>query len=232
MNELPGTTRGRIFSAIFLLVPLVALVAAIRRRRVMMVVLCTSGLLIPFELISSGVPIVPGAARYALFMVPAVAGAVGWALGRWRVIAAIAVVVVCYWTTSALWRATAGLSAIKHADFGGSTAQLAAYLEHHGRSAIWADYWESYLLSAATQERIKAAALGPAAVRRYPSYEQAAMKPSHTTVVVFVGKANDVALAALPGLPAHERVVQGPFAIWTFMRRFDPSPTLTAVVGP
>jgi hypothetical protein len=232
MNDLPGTTRGHIFAALFLLVPLTGLVAAIRRRRTAMVVLCTSALIVPFDLIASGVMLVPGAARYAVFMVPAVAGALGWALGRWRVIAAIAVACVFSWTTSVLWRATAGLSAAEHADFGASTAQLASYLERHGRSAVWADYWESYLLSAATGERIKAAALGPVLVRRSPSYERAAMEPKRTTIVVFAGKANDLALATLPGLPAHERVVLGPFAIWTLAHRFDPSTYLGAIVGP
>jgi hypothetical protein len=58
------------------------------------------------------------------------------------------------------------------------------------------------------------------------------MEPKRTTIVVFAGKANDLALATLPGLPAHERVVLGPFAIWTLAHRFDPSTYLGAIVGP
>ena len=172
--------------------------------------LCLSALLVPLVVAISRVLMVPAAGRYATFTPPAVAGVLGWAMSRHRALAALSVAVISLWTVTTIWRTTNGLHPIADPTFGTEVKQLGNGLEHDGRSSLWADYWISYLLSAATQERVTAAALAPPVYRRERSYELAALRPRQTTVVLFAGRDNDRILGRQPGLPPFRRTLLVP----------------------
>jgi hypothetical protein len=97
---------------------------------------------------------------------------------------------------------------------------------------VWADYWISYLLSAATNERVTAAAIAPPVYRRQPSYEAAARRPRRTTVVLFAGKDNDETLRTQPSLPPYRRAVVGPYAVWSFNGRVEIPNYVSAIPLP
>jgi hypothetical protein len=165
------------------------------------------------------VAVLPLAARYATLMVPAAAAVVAWGVSRTPAAAALTVAALCLWTVTGLADSTSGFQGVSVPTFGSDTAALGNYLERHGRTAVWADYWIAYLLSAATNERVIAAAIAPPVYRRERSYEVAAMRPRQTTVVVFADQDSDHTLREQPGLPRYRRVMLGPFAIWFFSRR-------------
>ena len=225
------STQGRVVAALFLLTPLLGGAIALWKGRATIAVLCLSALLVPVVVAASGVLIVPEAARYATFGVPAVAGVLGWAASRVRAVGVLAILLVTSWTVITIWHSTNGLRPVNDPIFGVETLELGKYLEKEGRTAVWADYWVSYLLTAATEERVTAAALAPPVYRREPSYEADAMRPQQTTVVLFAEEANDLTLNSQTGLPPYERTLVGPFAVWVFARRMDPSEYLTALPG-
>ncbi len=222
----PTSVQGRVLGAAALPAILLGLAFALYRRNATIVVLCLSGLLVPLIVVVSRSPVVPGAGRYATFLIPAAAGILAWSLSRVRIVALVLVLLVSWWTITTLWNASDGLARVADPSIGTPIATLGMRLEQSGRSAVWSDYWISYLLSAATEERVVAAALG---FRREPSYEKAAMRPRQTTVVLFAGGANDRTLARVPGLPTHARTRVGPFAVWVFATRVDVSGYLTAI---
>jgi hypothetical protein len=191
---------------------------ALRRRNPTILVLGLSGLLAPAVIVASRVPVDPTQARYATYLIPALAAVIGWALSRVRLVGVAAVVLISSWTIGTVWNSTNGLDAVPNPAIGGPVTALAARLEGMGRTDIWADYWIAYMLSAATQERIIAGDLSP---RREESYLIRAKQAPKTTVVLYPGRENEQALRALPGLPPHTRTLVGPFAVWTFNTRTD-----------
>jgi hypothetical protein len=225
----PTSTSGRTSAAVFLVIPLGALVIAAWRRNLHVSLILLPGLLVPLIVAASGVPVVPGAARYATLTLPAVAAAVGWVASRRGALIATPVLLIPIWTAVTVWHSTNGLHPVRNPEFGVQTIHLGEYLEQHRWSAVWADYWEAYLLSAATNERVIAAALAPPVFQRERTYEKAALRPKHTTVVLFADEANDKLLQVQDRLPAHRRAVFGQFAVWTFSERLDVSAFLTAI---
>ena len=232
MGETPDSSRGRAVAAFFLLVILGGLALGLRRRNTTIVVLCVSALLVPVVVASSGVLVVPAAGRYATLMVPAVVAVVAWGVSRHPAAAVLAVAALCVWTVTTIDDSTNGFQAVSAPTYGSDVKALGNYLERNGRTAVWADYWIAYLLSAASGERVTAAAIAPPVYRREPSYEVAAMRPRQTTVVLFAGKANDQTLGRLPGLPPHRRAVLGPYAVWFFTGRVDVPNYLAALPPP
>ena len=214
----PTSIRGWVVAGLFLFAPFVGVACALRRGNIAVGMLCLSAVLVPMLLAGSGAPIVAEAPRYATFMLPAVVGVLAWMLGRRPLIAMLMILFVASWTFASVWGTTNGLDRVAEPATGTPTAQLAAYLEHEGRTAVWADYWESYLLSAATQERVTAAAIG---TRREPAYEAAAIRPAQTTVVLFAGDANDHVLGRRRDLPPYHRTRVGTFAVYVFAGRVD-----------
>jgi hypothetical protein len=228
----PASTQGRAIAVLCSLTILAGLAVALWRRNTAIAMLCVSALLVPAVVAASNVSVDPSAGRYATLMVPALTGVLAWALARTRIVAATVVALAMLWTVTTLWRASDGLSPVAHPTVSTQISQLASYLEGNGQDAVWADYWVSYLLSAATQERIIAAAVAPQVFRREPSYETAAMRPSHTAIVLFAGQANDRTLLGEPRLPRHERRSVGPFAVWVYDGRVDVPNLLTAIALP
>ena len=232
MGAVPDSSRGRAVAVFFVLLILVGLALGLRRRNTTIVVLCVSALLVPAVIAFSGVQVVPAAGRYATLMVAAAAAVVAWGLSRHPAVAMLAVAAVCVWTVTTVDDYTHGFRAAQVSTFGSDVKALGSYLERNGRTAVWADYWIAYLLSAATNERVTAAAIAPPIYRREPSYEVAAMRPRQTTVVVFAGKDNDQTLHRQLGLPRHRRAVVGPYAVWLFNGRVDVPNYLVALPPP
>jgi hypothetical protein len=197
---------------------LLGVAIAIRRRNPTMLVLGASALIAPAVIAASNVAVDPTAARYATYLVPALAAAVAWALSRVRPAGVALVVLVCAWTIGTAWNSTNGLAAVPDPAIGTPITALAAHLEHLGRTDVWADYWIAYMLSAATQERVIAGDLSP---RREESYLIRAAEAPKTTVILYPGRENEQALLAVRGLPPHKRTLVGPFAVWTFDKRTD-----------
>ena len=226
----PTSTPGRLLAAAFVLTLTVGVIFAAWKRNAAMLLLGLSGLLLPAAVAASGVTVAPASVRYATLMVPAVLGILAWALNRRGLV--ILLLLGCLlpvWTAATLWNETDGLRPVADPEVGAPVALLGRYLEREDRRAVWGDYWVSYLLSAATQERVAAAALG---VRRYFPYEDLAMVPRRTAVVLFAGGANDQTLSREPNLPSHTRTLVGPYAVWDFAARFEAPNYLTAVSVP
>jgi hypothetical protein len=232
MNQVPDSSPGRAVAAFFLLVIPAGVVLGFRRRNTTILVMCASALLIPAVVAASNVLVVPAAGRYATLMVPAAAAVVAWGVSRHPAAAVLAVAAVCLWTVTTINNSTNGFQAVSVPTFGPDVKALGDYLEHSGRTAVWADYWIAYLLSAATNERVTAAAIAPPVYRREPSYEAEAMRPRQTTVVLFAGKDNDQTLRRQPGLPPHRRTILGPYSVWFFKGRVEVPKYLTAVPLP
>jgi hypothetical protein len=232
MGQAPGSTRGSAVAAFFVLVLVVGFALGVRRRNTTIVVLCVSALLVPAVVAASGVLVVPDAGRYATLMVPAAAAVVAWGVSRHSAAALLAVVALCFWTVTTIDDSTNGFQPVSAPTYGPDVKGLGNYLERNGLTAVWADYWIAYLLSAASAERVTAAAIAPPAYRREPSYEVAAMRPRQTTIVLFAGQANDQTLGELTGLPPHRRTILGPYAVWFFTGRVDVPKYLVAVPPP
>lgn len=223
-----GTVTARTIAAIAVVTLVAGVISGLGGRRLAVAALSASGLLVPAVVAVSGVLVVPAAWRYATFVVAAVIGVLACGLKVSR-LALVGLAVLPVWTTITLWHQTSAFRPVKHAAFGPDVATLGQYLERHGHREVWADYWISYLLSAATNERVVAAAIG---VQRQKEYETTAMSPRRTTVVLFAGKANDLALAGNHMLPPHTRTQVGPYAIWLFSRRVYLPRYVVAVPGP
>ena len=160
----------------------------------------------------------PSGRRYATFLVPSIAAIVGWAFKRLWLAGAVTILLAATWTTATVWDASNGLASVRHPAVGEPIATLARRLEHMHRTDVWADYWISYLLSAASQERILAADLS---LRREESYLNSARNAARTTVVVFPDGENQQTLRALPHLPPHKAVPVGPYVVWAFSTHVD-----------
>jgi hypothetical protein len=176
--------------------------------------------------------VVPAAGRYGTVIVPAAAAVVAWGVSRHPAIAVLVVAGVCAWTVTTIDDSTNGFQAVSVPTFGPEVTALGNYLEHNGETAVWADYWIAYLLTAATNEHVTAAAIAPSIYRRERSYELAALRQRQTTVVLFAGKDNDLTLLRQPRLPRHRRAVLGPYAVWLFRGRFDVPNYLAALPPP
>lgn len=87
----------------------------------------------------------------------------------------------------------------------------------HGRTAVFADYWIAYRLTAESDERVVA---DPPAMSRHRAYAKAADAAPLTTAVVFSGEVNDKAFrTAFANDSGVERVQVDQFAIYYFERR-------------
>lgn len=218
----PASPQGRVVAGLAVMSVVGGIVVAAWKRNPTLAVLSLSALLVALVVVAADVSVVPAAGRYAIFLLPAVLGVLGCLFGRRPVTGVLVVALVVLLTMKSVWQTTNGLRAVPEPTIGAQTSELARYLEQQGRTAVWADYWESYLLSAATDERITAAALAPPQYRREPTYEVAASQAPQTTLVLFAGRENDATLQRQRGLPAHQRTLVGPFAVWVFGSRFDP----------
>jgi hypothetical protein len=212
------SAAARAIGLVALAIILLGTAAAVWRRNPTMLVLGASALIAPAVISASNVAVDPTAARYATYFIPVLAAVVAWALCRVRVAGVAVVCLVCAWTIGTVWNSTNGLAAVPDPAIGTPITALATYLEQHGRTDVWADYWIAYMLSAATQERVIAGDLSP---RREESYLIRAAEAPKTTVVLYPGRENEQALRAVAGLPPHKRTLVGPFAVWTFDTRTD-----------
>jgi hypothetical protein len=214
----PTSPQGRAIGIAALVTVLLGTSVALWRRNPTILVLGLSALLLPAIIVASAEQVVPAASRYTAYLVPALAAVVAWALSRVPLVGVLPVLLVSSWTITTVWNSTNGLAAVTDPAVGRPVAALAARLERMGRTAVWADYWISYLLSAASQERVVAADLSP---RREESYSVRAAQAPQTTVVLYPGMTNEQTLRALPGLPRHTRTLVGPFVVWAFDTRVD-----------
>jgi hypothetical protein len=218
----PASPQGRVIAGLAVMSVVGGIVVAAWKQSPTLAVLSLSAVLVALVVVAADVSVVPAAGRYAIFLLPAVLGVLGCSFGRRPLPGALLVGLVALLTVRSVWQTTDGLRPVPEPAIGIETSKLATYLEQQGRTAVWADYWESYLLSAATDERIRAAALAPSQYRREPSYEVAASQARQTTLVLFAGRENDASLQRRRDLPAHRRTLVGPFAVWVFDDRFDP----------
>jgi hypothetical protein len=218
----PASPQGWVIAGLAVISVVGGIIVAAWKPNPTLAVLSLSAVLVALVVVAADVSVVPAAGRYAIFLLPAVLGVLGCLFGRRPVPAAFVVALVALLTVRSVWQTTDGLRPVPEPAIGVETSELARYLEQQGRTAVWADYWESYLLSAATDERIRAAALAPPQYRREPSYEVAASQAPQTTLVLFAGRENDATLQRQRDLPAHRRTLVGPFAVWVFDVRFDP----------
>lgn len=165
---------------------------------------------IPFH-VRAYLPSDAPASRYGLPLLPFLAlWAVRWL--RTTAQAALAVAVLALYSAAGLWQAVGGPSAPGSVLHNRSYALLAQDLTAHGRTAVLADYWISYRLTAETDERIVAE---PPSLPRRPAYYRAALSAPQTTAVVFADQATDVSLAQrFAGDPGVQRVVVAQFAVY------------------
>jgi hypothetical protein len=212
------SAAARAIGLVALATVLLGTAAALWRRNPTMLALGASTLIASAVITASHVAVDPTAARYATYLIPTLSAVVAWALCRVRLAGVALVVLLGSWTIGTVWNSTNGLAAVPDPAVGTPITALAAYLEQHGRTDVWADYWIAYMLSAATQERVIAGDLSP---RREESYLIRAADAPKTTVVLFPGRENEQALRAVVGLPPHKRTLVGPYAVWTFDTRTD-----------
>jgi hypothetical protein len=151
------------------------------------------------------------ASRYGLPLLPFLAL---W-VARWLTTAAkasLAVAALALYSAAGLWQAVGGPSAPGSVLHNRSYALLAQDLIAHRRTAVFADYWLAYRLTAETDERIVAE---PPSLPRHPPYGRAAQSASQTTAVVFANEATDRSLAqTFSGDSRISRVVVAQFAIY------------------
>jgi hypothetical protein len=212
---------GEAVGVLVLVVIVLGISAALWRRNPSLLVLIVSGLTVPAAYVASHAAVFPGAARYATYLLPAVAAIFGWGMSRTRRLAVLgicAVLLVATWTVTTVWDASNGFAAVPDPAVGQTATALGAWLERRGRTAVWADYGIAYLVSSATHERVIAAEFDP---RREESYTLAAEEAPKTTVIVLPGLRNERALRAIPTLPPHHRTLVDGWAVWTFNTRVD-----------
>lgn len=92
-------------------------------------------------------------------------------------------------------------------------AELIQYLKDHDRKAVLAEYWTAYLITAETNEKIRASGWG---VERFDQYGRAARKADEPTIIVCSADANDQMLAAkFAGAKGVTREIVGPYTVYT-----------------
>ena len=148
------SAAARAIGLVALATVLLGTAAALWRRNPTMLALGASTLIASAVITASHVAVDPTAARYATYLIPTLSAVVAWALCRVRLAGVALVVLLGSWTIGTVWNSTNGLAAVPDPAVGTPITALAAYLEQHGRTDVWADYWIAYMLSAATQERV------------------------------------------------------------------------------
>ncbi|MEF2977758.1 hypothetical protein [Subtercola sp. YIM 133946] len=170
--------------------------------------------------VGTGILLQADSLRYTVFVLPALTIALAWLVTRLPFVGLVAMALAI---TFSVVQTTTMFPTLKFSSqptyLVGDIPALGNYLEEHGITAAYGDYWLAYSVSAETDERAMVAAVsGP---RRYPPYEAAAAAAPVATVIVFVGNQNDLAMQASTTLPPSTRTVVADYAIYTFDQPFD-----------
>ena len=223
---LPGSPHHAIrvlFGIAFLGCLLVGGGLALLHRRPDRCALAVSGILATLIVSDTKVPIGQQSVRYAMFLLPAAAAFACAAVTRLRtgqLVACVLGVMLYATTTHTLLTSPSARSRVD--GFGpppggpwGDLRALERYLDAHGETRVWANYWTSYPLTADTRLRIIAAPLAP---QRFLPYTEAA-HAAPNTVVVMPGRTDDLILTRARHLPPHRRTVVGGFVVYEFTGR-------------
>lgn len=232
---LPAAVHAELGSVPRVLIALVVLlvlggssVAAVVTRRWDRAALCASGLLGVLVITYSSVDLVPAANRYALFVLPVLLPLFLAALARLGRLRSTALALALGSLVVGSLNRDATTIQGQTAPFPSSLVQLGRVLRSRGVTAVYADYWISYALTATTGERVTAAALLP---RRFSPYEHVAAARKDTVVVVFSGEQNSRVLSSAPNLPRVESKQVGPYTILFYSGRVDPYQLAPSIEG-
>jgi hypothetical protein len=93
--------------------------------------------------------------------------------------------------------------------YGPGISAVVNYLESQGDGHVFGDYWLSYRITAASDEKITVAPLQPVAFRRYQRYEDEAVAARPTVVVLYPHNQNEKTLRAMKDVQWKKRVIGG-----------------------
>ncbi|KQQ10512.1 hypothetical protein [Rathayibacter sp. Leaf296] len=213
-----GPLISQVIAALAVLAILaMGLVGAIRRRGGVVMLAVATVLVVGVLVYGSGVELQADSRRYAVFLAPALAAALGWAVSWFRPAAWVAMLAAPAITVALVVQATGGFQ-WQSSRFDPRLTEVGTALQERGLEHVYASYWISYALSAATEEDVTAAAL---VNRRYTAYETAAAEADPLAFVVNADQANDVLLAGLAEQYGGSRSELDGYAIWTFTTPFD-----------
>jgi hypothetical protein len=192
------------------------------RRRWTLGLCGVSVVLWPFLVALSDVATTAHTDRYAFALLPALAIMAAFLLVRlsWAV-AVGSVAILLVWSVWAVSVDTGGFSQ-RTMTQGPGLAQVAHFLEAHGRTHVYAGYWDSYVLSVVANERVTASPM----VRdldRVPTYSALADRAPQSTYVFHAGESLDTSMASwLATHPVGRRFELGGFALYLMDQRVPP----------
>ncbi|CAN5127392.1 hypothetical protein BH09ACT6_BH09ACT6_24500 [soil metagenome] len=196
---------------------------AIRRKNAWLACLVAGAILVVFIVsVGAGVVLSRDDVRYAVFVMPALAIATAWIITRVRFLGIAAMILAAVLTVGQVEQVFGDLSVNTSGRYiVGDIEGLGDYLEQNHITTAYADYWISYSVTAATNEKVTVAALS--AERRYAPYELEAAARNPVVVIVLAGNDNDTMLQADPisSAPGTTRVEVDGYAIYSFAQPID-----------
>lgn len=197
-------------------------ILGVRRRNPAVLLLGTATVAVVGVLIlGTGVRLAADSVRYSGYLMPGMATILALIAVRIRWLPALVGALAVLATIGLVGQQSHGFRIRSGPPIDGDLVAVGHLLDEKGIDAAYGSYWDAYALSAATDERIKVAALIP---RRYEPYEAAAAHRSPEAIIVFAGGENDTMLQSEPSVPSHHRIVIGGYAVHLFDEWFDPLP--------
>lgn len=214
-GELSSSLMG--WTAFALIVGLVVFGAILRRPAFLLVGVGTV-LVTAVLVVGAGLDLREDSVRYTVYLLPALALAIGWIVARWTPVAVVTALIAVAVTVSGVWDRSDHFRVDTSARFDPRFSAVAELLESRGVDHVYGSYWLSFALTASTNEEVTVA---PVVVRRYPPYEALAEAEGDPVIVVDARQYNDQELQTSTTLPAHTRVELDGYAVYFYEAPFD-----------